>query len=120
MKVRNDYVTNSSSSSFVISKNKTDAKYIKYIEDNFISISREDLNCLCNECDVEGIYYLVDYKPEDEYMHIWVRRDEAMDDDFIDDILFMESVGDTEIWDEKQEKWVTNEDFVPPKFYYHY
>lgn len=120
MKYRVDYVTNSSSSSFVISKNKTDAKYIKYIEDNFIHISREHLNFLCDECDVEDIYYLVDYKPEDEYMHIWVRRDESMGDDFIDDILFMESVGDSEVWDEKQEKWVTNENFVPPKFDRHY
>lgn len=120
MKVRNDYVTNSSSSSFVISKNKTDAKYIRYIEDNFTPISEEDLDYLCDVGAVDDIYYLVDYEPEDEYMHIWVRRDELMNDDFIDDILFMESVGDSEIWDEKQEKWVTNEDFMPPKFDRHY
>ena len=37
-------------------------------------------------------------------MHIWVRRDEAMDDDNIDDVLW-----DNDVSDE-----------VSPKFYYHF
>ena len=55
-------------------------------------------------CDLDYIYYLVDYKPEDEEMHIWVKRDESMYDDAIDDIL----------WD------YDREDEIPAKFNYHY
>lgn len=43
---------------------------------------------MCQECDVDSVYYLVDYNEGDEDMHIWVRRDEAMYDDNIDDILY--------------------------------
>lgn len=31
---------------------------------------------------------LVGYKKDDPYMHVWVKRDEYMDDDFIDNILY--------------------------------
>jgi hypothetical protein len=97
-------VTNSSSSSFVIYKKDIDEKYVKYIEDVFCHIDSDELLEKCIDCDVyDAVYYLVDYKPSDLFMHIWVRRDEAMDDDTIDDILYD--------YDRRD---------VSPKFSYHY
>jgi len=47
-------------------------------------------------------------------MHIWVSRDECMNDDFIDDILFDydRSIG----WGEK----VSDKEMISPIFEYHY
>lgn len=108
MKVRLGYVTNSSSSSFVICKNdliNDNKKWaIEYIETSFCNIDSENLLKDCINCNVDNIYYLVDYKSNDEQMHIWVKRDELMYDDVIDDILCD--------YDRKIE--------IPAKFSYHY
>lgn len=88
MKIRSDYVTNSSSSSFVVCKKDIGKEATSYIENNFTHVSYDELYNMCQKCDVDDIYYLVDYNTDDEEMHIWVRRDEAMDDAKIDDILF--------------------------------
>ena len=103
MKIRTSFVTNSSSSSFVVCKKDIGTNNYKYIEDNFTHISSDKLLEMCYKCDVDDIYYLVDYNECDEEMHIWVRRDESMYDDEIDDVL-----------------WDYDRNDISSKFDYHY
>lgn len=117
MKFRMDFITNSSSCSFVICKSDLPEgqrdKIINHIEDNFNHTTIQELMDDIEGCEIE-IYNLVEYNPEDEEMHIWVRRDECMDDDFIDDILYEH---------DRAFNWVTgegNKSFIEPKFSYHY
>lgn len=96
-------MTNSSSSSFVVCKKDIGEEKTKYIEDNFTHINSDKLLDMCWKGDVNDIYYLVDYNENDEEMHVWVKRDESMYDDEIDDVLYD-----------------FNRHNISPKFDYHY
>jgi len=105
MKTRIGFVSNSSSCSFVIDLNKVpDRENIKsFILENCESVTISELDEIMENGDYPELYNLVEYDDGD-VMHIWVRRDEAMDDnDHLADILFEFETSD-----------------IPPKYDRHY
>jgi len=108
VKIRTDFVTNSSSTSFVIGLKNIKHDELKekikgIILQKCISVSVDEINQMYNDGDIDDIYYLIDYSENDENMHVWVKRDECMDDEELDNIL----------WD-----WDQND--ISPKWDRHY
>lgn len=96
MKHRYGFVTNSSSTAFVVNLAKTttpeEKERVKHlILSRCARVSASELDRMCDENDdslYDHLYYLVDYKDGDDIMHVWVRRDEYVYDDDLDDALF--------------------------------
>ena len=111
MKIRCGFVTNSSSSSFVLVKNEIPKEKLEYILQNFERATVDEMKDMYADGWFDDIYYLVDHNDDDEHLHIWVRRDEAMCDDFIDDTL----------WDYDVNGWgKKREDRIEPKYDAHF
>lgn len=108
MKIRKDFVTNSSSCSFVIdlrSITNTDEKErIKsMIISRYSQVTTDQLQHLIDTDNIEDVYNLVDYDGGDIF-HCWIKRDESMYDDDFDESIFFN---------------YRNYD-IKPKFEYHY
>lgn len=119
MKIKTNFTTNSSSCSFVICKSdlpvKDKALIIAYIKQEF---NKTTISELIEDIDNGNpeLYNLVEYKEYDDEMHIWIRRDEAMNDDYIDDIL--EFYDRSSNW--QRDMLEDNKPVIKPKFDYHY
>ena len=104
MKYRQFFVSNSSSTSFVLDTKTTPERIQQLVFTHCTKIEKDALRYLCQYCDVNDVYYLVGHKPEEEFLHIWVRRDEEMYIDELDDGL--------------RDYCISHD--ITPKFDYHY
>ncbi|MBP2653576.1 MAG: hypothetical protein H6Q73_1145 [Firmicutes bacterium] len=91
MKIRSSFVTNSSSSCFVVNLSEIDVQkkeaYKKLITCCCKSVTvAEIMKMYNNDCDFDQLYYLVDYSGGD-IMHVWVSYDAGRYNPQLDDIL---------------------------------
>ena len=107
VKIRKGFVSNSSSSSFVLVKEEMTEEEIKIVLDSCHHTTIESLDDACDN-DWPELYNVVEYQDSDPNIHVWVRRDECMCNDELDDIL------------EKYDGWDENTKNIDPKYDRHY